>query len=174
MTALPIVLYPNPVLTAPTRKVTLTNELRNLITQMVESMHRAEGVGLAATQIGQSLRLCVLEHEPDSPDDPLEAVPLQVLVNAKIISHTGGQDTVKEGCLSLPGIEVPVTRARKIKVKAFDQDGRAVQFRAAGFHARIIQHELDHLDGRLIIDHAKNPHKTIEEYLSTRSTKSKK
>mgnify|MGYP001608749848 CR=1 FL=1 len=165
MQPLPILIYPHEALITPTKKVGDIQTLQILIDAMIASMHRSEGVGLAATQVGQNLRLCVLEHQPDGNDDPLEPVPLQVLANAKIISRTGGKETVKEGCLSLPGIEVPVTRSVKIKVRGQDRDGNQIQFRATGFHARIVQHELDHLDGILIIDHAKQPHRVVRDYL---------
>lgn len=166
MKVLSIVTYPASVLTTPTKKVGDLTKLQELIDQMVVAMHKAKGVGLAATQIGQGIRLCILEHIPDRDEDPLDAVPLQVLANAKVISAGGGDEVLNEGCLSLPGIEVPVSRPRKIKVKGLDRDGRPIQFRAAGFHARIIQHELDHLDGILITDHAKRPERKIAEYLA--------
>jgi len=166
MSSLPLTFYPEPVLLEPTRKVAdVTPEIQKLIDDMIVTMHKADGVGLAATQIGQGIRLCVLEHNPDK-HDPREAVPLQVLVNAKIISHSREEEEMEEGCLSLPGVDVPVWRALKIKVKAQDRSGNPIQFRASGFHARIIQHELDHLDGKLIAHHAPKPGKVFAKYLT--------
>lgn len=166
MSSFPITLYPEAVLLEPTRKITeVTPALGKLIDDMIVAMHEANGVGLAATQVSKGLRLCVLEHTPDR-NDPNEAVPLQVLLNAKIISRSREEEEMEEGCLSLPGIEVPVRRALKIKVKAQDRDGNPIQFRASGFHARIIQHELDHLDGKLIAHHAKHPEKVFAKFLT--------
>ena len=154
MSSLPILKYPDAILTTPTQKVgAMTSAIRELIDSMIVTMRAAEGVGLAAPQIGQSLRIAVLEHTPGPKEDQATAVPLQILINPKIISRTGAQDSTTEGCLSLPGIEVSIPRARKVKVKALNEHGEQVQFRASGFHARIIQHELDHLDGRLIVDY---------------------
>ncbi len=166
MSPLSITLYPAKVLLKPTTKVgAITPAITKLIDAMIEAMHRAEGVGLAATQVSRGIRLCVLEHRP-TRDDPREAVPLQVLINPKIISRSREEEIADEGCLSLPNVEVSVSRAVKVKVKAQDRDGQPIQFRASGFHARIIQHELDHLDGRLIAHHARKPEKVFEEFLS--------
>lgn len=160
-----IILYPSAVLTTPADKVTrVTPPVSDLIDDLVETMRAAKGVGLAAPQVGLPLRIAVLEYQPDSAEAEIEPVPLQVLINPKIISATGGQESDDEGCLSLPGIEVPVSRHRKIKVKALDRTGQPIQFRAAGFHARIIAHEIDHLNGVLILDHAKNRKKILAEY----------
>ncbi len=164
MQPLPILTYPDPILTAPAKKVAaFTPALSRLIDQMVETMRVANGVGLAAPQIGQQLQITVIEHRPSGRDDE-PAVPLQVLVNPKIISTSKEKETEEEGCLSLPGLLVPVPRARRIKVRAQDAQGTVIQFRASGFHARIIQHELDHLRGRLIIDYAQNKHQLVVGY----------
>jgi len=165
MPPLALVTYPSAILTTPTQKVSLvTPDIQQLVENMVATMRAQNGVGLAAPQIGQSLRIAVLEHVPGPKEDPSTAVPLQILINPKIISKTGGTEVEEEGCLSIPGIEVPVARARKIKVKALNERGEAIQFRASGFHARIIQHELDHLDGRLIIDYVSNRDALLATY----------
>lgn len=161
----PIIRYPADVLTTPADKVgSISDDVAALIEDMIATMRDAQGVGLAAPQVGISLRISVLEYQPDDDGVELEPVPLQVLINPKIISRTGDEETEPEGCLSLPGIEVPVRRHAKIKVRALDQDGKIVQFRASGFWARIVQHEVDHLNGTLIIDYARNRKKILAEY----------
>lgn len=170
MPSLELVTYPSSILTTPTQKVSLvTPEIQRLVEDMVATMRAQNGVGLAAPQVGHSLRIAVLEHTPGPKEDQSTTVPLQVLINPKIISHTGGTEVEEEGCLSIPGIDVKVARARKIKVKALNENGEPIQFRASGFHARIIQHELDHLDGRLIIDYAPNRDALLHAYLADRS-----
>ncbi|MGI6103169.1 MAG: peptide deformylase [Patescibacteria group bacterium] len=157
--------YPDPVLTAPATKVReFTEELRRLADAMISLMRQADGMGLAAPQVGQSIRLIVLEHTPGATEDQADTVPLQVLVNPKIISSSRDTDLMEEGCLSLPGIEVPIKRPTKVKVRAQDLDGNIVQFRASGLHARIVQHEIDHLDGRLIWDHSADRDAHIAAY----------
>ncbi len=160
-----IIQYPAEVLTTPAAKVSaITKEVTDLVDDMIATMREFKGVGLAAPQVGIPLRITVLEYEADERAPDLDSVSLQVLINPKIISRTGGQDEEKEGCLSLPGIEVPVKRYRKIKVRALDREGNQTQFRASGFWARIIQHEVDHLGGTLIIDHAKSLKKILAQY----------
>lgn len=160
--------YPNPILTTPTNKVSeITSDILALIDDMVRVMRESQGVGLAAPQIGESLKIVVLEHIPGPKDDPTDAVPLQVLINPKIISRSQETDTLEEGCLSLPGIDVPVERSKRVKVRALTPIGATVQFPANGFHARIIQHELDHLDGKLITDYSPNKAELLSRYASS-------
>jgi len=164
MQPLPIVTYPDSRLSQPTEKITaITTELSAMIERMILTVRDARGVGLAAPQIGKNLALTVIEHAPTRQDDE-PAVPLQVLINPKIISASRETETEEEGCLSIPGILVPVPRSRRIKVKALDQYGNKTQFRASGFYARIIQHEIDHLNGRLIIDYAKDRGAVLRKY----------
>lgn len=169
MDKLDIKLFPDPALTNDNQKVSdFDSNLGQLIDAMTEAMRRARGVGLAAPQVGHNVRLAIIEHRAQDDDD-MEDIPLQVLINPKIISCSKETDIQNEGCLSIPGIEIPVERAHKIKVKAFNRQGQKVQFRATGFKARIIQHELDHLDGKLILDYAKNKEKVIKKYLAKKS-----
>ncbi len=142
MARLPIVLYPDPVLLRPTAEVTaVTDELRALVADMVETMHAEPGVGLAANQVGRSLRLMVVD--PSGGEDPAQ---LKVLLNVKVVAAEGSQ-TGEEGCLSFPGIYESITRAHKIRYTAQDLDLAPVEGEAEDFVARIILHELDHLDG---------------------------
>ncbi len=118
--------------------------VRALIARMAEMMYRAHGVGLAAPQVGESLRLLVY----DSGDG------LRPLINPVILKRKGEQFEPEEGCLSIPGLRGVVRRANEITVRALDGAGRPLRFRATDFEARVIQHELDHLDGILFIDRA--------------------
>ncbi len=115
---------------------------------------RDDALGLAAPQIGISKKIVIFKNKnfdikgaPKSKDD------YDVLVNPRITQIRGDLETMNEGCLSCPDVSVEVSRATEIKVRAYDQDGRKVNKRYTGFLARIVQHELDHTEGRLIIDH---------------------
>ena len=131
--------------------------VQQLIDDMFETMQEYQGVGLAAPQVHESLRLFVAGFPPRAADDDEEDdedadVPLMVLINPEITIV--GDETVDdwEGCLSIPDIRGRVSRARTIEVKAFDRRARRIEVRARGFTARVIQHETDHLDGVLFFD----------------------
>ena len=126
-------------------------EIQRLIDDMVATMHEYDGVGLAAPQIHVPLRLAVLEV-PASDRRSEHAVPLTVLVNPKLASL--GDETVDgwEGCLSVPDLRGLVPRFRRVRLEARDRQGRPYVVEAEGFHARVIQHECDHLDGRVYLD----------------------
>lgn len=170
MTLLPILEYPNDLLTKPTTKVkTVTQQIKTLIDGMVATMRSVDGLGLAAPQVGHGIRLTVIEYRPGKGERKEDAIPLMVLVNPKIISHSADREVGDEGCLSLPGIEIPIVRPRKIKVKTQTDTGETIQFRASGLLARIIQHEIDHLDGKLIIDHVKQKERVLRAYMAKRT-----
>jgi len=136
--------YGDPVLRRKAEPVNaLTPEIQQLIDQLVETMYHDLGIGLAAPQVGVSLRLIVVDAEQGK--GPM------ALVNP-VITERRGQVTGEEGCLSLPGIFGEVVRAEWVNVTAQDRDGRALAFGARGLLARVIQHEIDHLDGILFID----------------------
>ena len=141
----------------------VTDEIRRLGEEMLEAMYRQGGVGLAAPQVGISKRILVLDGTPVDP-----AIQPMVLVNPEI-SNRLGEETGREGCLSLPGIEVDVKRAEKIHVQAKNLEGKTVEFDAKGFFARILQHETDHLNGVLIIDYL-NPMERILAIWKLRKT----
>ena len=130
--------------------------IQQLIDDMFETMQEYQGVGLAAPQVHESLRLFVAGFAPgvddDDEEEEEERVPLMALINPEI--SVVGEDTADdwEGCLSIPDIRGRVTRAREIKVTAYDRRGRRVEINARGFTARVIQHETDHLDGVLFFD----------------------
>ncbi len=147
MPILEILTYPNPVLRKKATPVTeFGDELKSLVKSMAETMYDAPGVGLAAPQVGVSIRLVVIDVTPKDEDHNLI-----VLANPEII-ESEGEAIEEEGCLSLPELNANVKRAVHIKVKAQDIDGKAIEFAAEDWFARVIQHELDHLDGTLFLD----------------------
>jgi len=136
-------------------------EIQNLIEQMREAMRSAPGVGLAAPQVGQSLQLAVIEdraeyHEDISADLMAERqrkpVPFQVLINPEIVSRSEEHKIFFEGCLSVAGFCALVPRSALLRVNYLDQHGLPQSLEISGWHARIIQHEVDHLQGTLYID----------------------
>jgi peptide deformylase len=135
----------DPVLRAKALPVERFDEaLRREVERMGELMHDALGVGLAATQLGVLHRLLVYRAYPDDP--------LTALVNPEIEWRSDESETAEEGCLSLPGVHVEVERAARVRVRAQDADGERLEIEADGLTARVIQHEVDHLDGVLILD----------------------
>jgi peptide deformylase len=136
-----------------------TPRIQQLIDDMFETMREYQGVGLAAPQVHQSLRLFVAGFAPDDDDDDRglsSRVPLMALINPEIVPI--GQETVEdwEGCLSIPDIRGRVPRASQIGVKAYDRQGKRLELKASGFTARVIQHETDHLNGVLFFDRMKS------------------
>jgi peptide deformylase len=142
----PIVLYPDPVLLKPTRKVErIDDDIRLLVKDMTETMYAAEGIGLAANQIGVPLRLFVADLSQWEDHEPLK-----VFVNP-VITDSSGRQVGSEGCLSFPGITLEIERDERVTVEALDMDGRAFTFVAEGLLARAIQHECEHLDGQVFL-----------------------
>ena len=136
----------DPVLKERARTVTVFDgKLARLAAQMAEAMDREEGVGLAATQVGVLSRVIVW-RDPESEDE------LYTFVNPLITERSEACSTLAEGCLSVPGASVEVTRPDEVAVTAEDLQGGQLQMRLSGFPARIVQHEIDHLDGCLILD----------------------
>jgi peptide deformylase len=140
-----IVKLGHPVLRKEAAAVTrVTAETRRLIEHMTVTMRQARGLGLAAPQVGVSTRILIYDAGEG----------LQVLINPKIMGMKGKQSDPPEGCLSIPGLTGVVERAQELRVKGFDARLRPVSIRATGLEARVIQHEIDHLDGILFIDKA--------------------
>jgi peptide deformylase len=145
----------HPVLRAAAREVPAdrvrSEEVQRLIDDMVETMHEYDGVGVAAPQVHVSMRLAVLEV-PASDDRSRQPVPLMAIVNPKL--SPVGTDTVPgwEGCLSVPDLRGIVPRHRRVRLTALDREGRPIDLEAEGFLARVLQHECDHLDGRVYLD----------------------
>ncbi len=147
MSILPIRLYPDPVLRARCREVeTFDSDLTRLVDDMVETMHAAPGIGLAAPQVGVDLRVAVVDLSVGEAADAL-----LVLVNPRIVEQEGSAADV-EGCLSLPGITEKVERPTRIVVEAAHASGEPFSVEAEDWMARAICHELDHLDGVLFTD----------------------
>jgi peptide deformylase len=137
--------FPDPILSKAAAPVELFDErLRDLAHRMVELMHEAKGVGLAAPQVGLGLRLFVCNPTGEDKDD-------MAFVNPRFTDLVGNEER-EEGCLSIPGVTVNVRRATEVTMQAVDLQGQAVQLQGTNLLARIWQHEVDHLDGRLIID----------------------
>ena len=126
-----------------------TDELRALVADMKETMTAKNGAGLAAPQIGVSQRVVIfgVESNPRYPD--AEPVPFTVLVNPRLVMLTREVDEDWEGCLSVPGMRGVVPRYTKLRYSGFDEEGNPIERVAEGFHARVVQHECDHLDGIL-------------------------
>ncbi len=126
-----------------------TPELHTLVTDLIETMHANDGAGLAAPQIGSNLQVVVfgVENNPRYPD--AEAVPFTVLINPVLTAMSEDMEEGWEGCLSLPGLRGKVPRHTRLRYSGFDQFGQAIEREVSGFHARVVQHETDHLWGIL-------------------------
>jgi peptide deformylase len=143
-----IVIWPDPVLKKTAARVErVDDEIRRLLDDMAETMYSADGVGLAAPQIGVSKRIVVIDTSPRQ-----EGQRLLHLVNPEIVMAEG-ETVFTEGCLSVPGEAEDVERAAKVRVKALDRDGKPFEIDGEGLLAIALQHELDHLDGVLFVDH---------------------
>jgi peptide deformylase len=156
MSILKVARLGHPVLRGGARPLTpkevVAAPIQRLIADMVETMHEYNGVGLAAVQVHQPLQIAVLEvaDNPRYPEKP--AVPLSVLVNPRIEPLAQSMEEDWEGCLSVPDMRGRVPRYAQLRVRALDHEGREIDFTASGFHARVIQHEFDHLNGKVYLD----------------------
>ncbi len=140
---------PDPVLKKKAKRVsTIDSSIQRLIDDMVDTMREAHGVGLAAPQVGVPLRVVVLQMPDD--EDPI------ALINPVIVKRTG-ERAVSEGCLSVPGYTGEIKRAASVTVKGQDQQGRSIRLKATGRVAQALEHELDHLNGVLYVDHIESP-----------------
>lgn len=148
MAKLPIITLPDPILrqiSAPIERV--DDDLRRLVEDMFETMYAAPGVGLAAVQVGLPRRLLVL----DATEEGEERRPL-AMINPEILALGEAKRSYEEGCLSIPDVRVEIERPASVRVRFLDLEGRPQELEADGLLATAIQHEIDHLDGRLIID----------------------
>jgi len=146
MSKLDILPFPHPRLRNRAKPVAqVDDEIRSIVDDMFETMYAAPGIGLAATQVNIPKRIIVIDvsEEHDSP---------VCLINPEIL-ECSGEEQMEEGCLSVPGFYEPVTRAEKIRVKALDRDGAPFELETDGLLAVCIQHEIDHLDGKLFVDY---------------------
>jgi peptide deformylase len=147
--SLPILIAPNAILKARARAVAPADAdaVRELIPRMFTTMYRAPGIGLAAPQVGVRLRLAVVDLMPNDARAPV------VLVNPEVVAASTELATREEGCLSLPNQYADVTRPARVKVRYYDQQGARQEIEADGLLAVCLQHEIDHLDGVLFVDH---------------------
>ena len=157
MAILPICYFPDDsVLRQKAKRVSsIDSSVQQLITDMVETMQKADGVGLAAPQVGVSLRVVVLQMPEEEP---------MVVINPEMVKQDGEQE-VTEGCLSIPGYFGQIKRPASVIVKGQDGEGRAIRIKATGLMAEALEHEIDHLNGILYIDHIESQDKLhkIEE-----------
>lgn len=150
---LPIYLYGQPVLRKVAEEITPDYpELKSLIESMFDTMHQAEGIGLAAPQVGLAIRLVVVDLDVLSEDFPEFKDFRRVYINAHIIETSDETDTMEEGCLSLPGIHEKVTRSSRIHVQYLDENFVEHDEWVEGYLARVMQHEFDHLEGKVFSD----------------------
>jgi len=144
MAVLPICHLPDPVLKRKAKRVpSVDSSIQRLVDDMVETMQQANGVGLSAPQVGISLRVVVLQMPGTEPI---------AIINPKIVRRTGERE-VTEGCLSIPGYAGEIKRSVSVTVKGLDKQGRAIRLKATNLVAQALEHELDHLNGILYIDH---------------------
>jgi peptide deformylase len=164
---LPIVIYGNPILRKRCEPIeVITDEIRQLVYDMVETMDANNGLGIAAPQVGRAIRLFVLRNYVELPDGQLTLSAPIVYINPKITFHS--EDTLidVEGCLSIPGIHENVERPARIKIQAIDLNGDPFEEEYEGYNARSRMHENDHINGVLFIDRLdKETSKAIEPYL---------
>jgi peptide deformylase len=135
----------------PPEQIT-TPAVQQFIDDLIETMYEYDGAGLAAPQVHVSQQIVAMEvsHNPRYPQAP--PIPLTVYINPEITPLTDSMDEDWEGCLSVPGLRGRVPRYTKIRLQAYDRQGKRVDFVAEGFHARVIQHECDHLQGKVYVD----------------------
>ena len=147
MALLPVRLYGDPILRRTARPVEeVDEELKQLAEDMGETMRANEGVGLAANQVGELQRILVVDFEPISGEDHVEA-----FINPEIIEEEGRM-RLEEGCLSIPEVREEIERSHRVRVRYLDREGTEKELEAEGFLAAVLQHEIDHLDGVLITD----------------------
>jgi len=151
---LPVYVYGQPVLRKVAEDITLDYpQLKELIADMFETMYKADGVGLAAPQIGLPIRVVVVDLDVLSDDKPEYKDFHKAYINAHILDASGDEESIEEGCLSLPGIHETVKRKNKIHVKYMDEDFVEHDEIVEGYLARVMQHEFDHLEGKMFIDY---------------------
>lgn len=153
LAVLPIVIHGNPVLHQPAQPVTQFDaSLRQLIEDMYETQELSNGVGLAAPQVGVGLRLFTYKFTNDDGVPPVGVVVNPMLTLGKISTADPTPEEEEEGCLSFPGYGFPLKRAEWVNVSGFDAEGKPLKFEATGWFARVMQHETDHLDGKLYVN----------------------
>jgi len=151
---LPITVFGHPVLRKKAQPIGPDYEgLKELIENMYHTMYNAEGVGLAAPQVNKSVRIIVFDSTPFQEDEPTLIDFKKVLINPEILEFSGETMSFNEGCLSIPGIREDVDRPSKIRIRYQDENFNTFEEEWDGIVARVVQHEYDHLEGRLFVDH---------------------
>ena len=165
MTLLPIATLPDPVLRRKAHKIaTVDKDLQVLIDNMIETMRVAHGVGLAAPQVSQSIRLIVVEYgEENEEGNEVEPKKHYVVINPEIVLASDEMEIGIEACLSIPGLAGEVERHTALVIKGFNRFGKPTRIKAEGWLARIFQHEIDHLDGIVFTDLATRVWKPSKE-----------
>ena len=159
---LPIVAFGNPVLKQKAQEISADYpHLNDLISNMFQTMYTANGVGLAAPQVGLSIRLFVIDATPFADEEPLLKGYTKAFINAQIIEETGDTWSFNEGCLSIPGIREDVIRQKEILIRYQDENFNTVEEKISGILARVIQHEYDHIEGILFTDRISTLRKTL-------------
>ena len=147
------------VLRQPAKRIARVDDsIRQLVKEMLQTMYSADGIGLAAPQVAINKQLIVIDCEPNNPDTS----PL-VLINPKIVKYGNDLCNSEEGCLSIPGVYLEVTRPEAIEVSFKDENGRPRKIKATGLLSRVIQHEMDHLSGVMFVDRVENDLALTEE-----------
>lgn len=161
---LPITKEPNPLLHKVSKDLTMeeinSKEIKEFTKDLIETMYAKDGVGIASVQVGNPIQLCIIAKDftPDKKTD-------LILINPKFEKKSVLREWAEEGCLSVPNTYGSVRRFKKIKVSALNHKGEKIEFMATNFFARIIQHEIDHLNGILFIEKAKKLHTFKKESL---------
>ena len=151
---LPIYLYGQPVLREVAKDISADYpNLKELIANMFETMYNADGIGLAAPQVGLAIRMFVIDLEPLAEDNPKYTGFKKIFINPRIVEEAGEIVKMEEGCLSIPGINEIVEREEKIRIQYFDENFVSHDEVYDGFFARCIQHEYDHIEGIMFVDH---------------------
>lgn len=156
-----IVTYPNEVLRQEAEEIEeITEEVRDLADKMTETMLREEGIGLAAPQVGVSKKLIVVDLEDE----------FHIIINPKIAEKSEEEESMDEGCLSVPGVEAPVSRSKEVLVRGRNLDGEEIELEKEGLPARVFQHEVDHVNGLLFVDRLSEAERslTLREYRKAR------
>jgi peptide deformylase len=148
----PIVMYGDSVLRKKAMDIEQGTDLSALIQDMFETMYAAKGIGLAAPQIGKSIRLFIVDGSPLDEEPDMENFK-KAFINPQIVSESGQPWPFEEGCLSIPNIREEVMRKEKLKIRYFDERWKQQEEEFEGMKARIIQHEYDHIEGKLFIDY---------------------
>lgn len=151
---IPIIIYDNSILRYKCKKITpCYPNLKKLIFDMFETMNNANGIGLSAPQIGKKIRLFIINNISKNKINKLEAINKKVFINPKILKIYGNVSIIEEGCLSIPGIIVKIKRLSHIIIEYYDEYWNKKIKTLNGFFSRVIQHEYDHIQGKLFIDH---------------------